>query len=343
MKNSNQKIYLTEKGFMTYQEFVQEIQNRLNERQEQNGNLYSVRTDTVRKIQSSYYGLVVSITSSRIPELGINLKKFFRDFITHRFSIEDVVNEVDQQIHFEIEHASKYDLLNLTNYEYVKNHLGLQIVNMEKNQELLEEIPYTQIADLALVYRIFIDQNTYVLINNKMLKCYDISNEQLHSDAISHAQREKPCNIRKMREVLRELIKKILQDKEMPKEKREEMKNYLAKIESEPPLQMYIAGIDGVYGASVIARPDFLEKATQLMGGDFYVIPSSIHEVIILKDLHKGCIGALEETIWEVNMLKVPEEDFLSNNLYHYDSGNQIFETVADYEQRMENGPEMLM
>lgn len=62
----------------------------------------------------------------------------------------------------------------------------------------------------------------------------------------------------------------------MPKEKREEMKNKLAKVENDPPLQMYIAGIDGVYGASVIARPDFLEKATQLMGGDFYVIPSSI-------------------------------------------------------------------
>ena len=343
MKNSNQKIYLTEKGFMTYQEFVQEIQNRLNERQEQNGNLYSVRTDTVRKIQSSYHGLVVSGTSNPVPELGINLQNFFRDFITHRVSIEDVVNEVDQQIHSEIEHASKYDLLNLMNYEYVKNHLGLQVINMEKNQEFLKKIPYTQIANLALVYRIFIDQNTCALINNNMLKRYGISKEQLHSDAISHAQREKPCFIRKMREVLKELLKNILQEEEMPKEKREKMKNNLAKVENDPPFQMYISGIDGVDGASVIARPDFLKEATQIMGGDFYVIPSSMHEVIILKDLHEGGIEVLEETIREENMLKVSEEEFLSNNLYHYDSNNQIFETAEDYEQRMENGPEMLM
>ena len=79
------------------------------------------------------------------------------------------------------------------------------------------------------------------------------------------------------------------------------------------------------------------------MGGDFYIFPSSIHEVIILKDLHQGDIEALETTIWKVNMLKVPEEDYLSNNLYHYDSSNQIFETAADYEQRMKNGPEIFM
>ena len=42
-------------------------------------------------------------------------------------------------------------------------------------------------------------------------------------------------------------------------------------------------------------------------------------------------------------MLNVSEEDFLSNNLYHYDSSDHIFETVAGYEQRMKNGPEMLM
>ena len=343
MKSSSRSIYLTEEGFMTYQEFVQKVRDRLNERQEQNENLYSVKADTVKKIQGSYYGLVVSMTSNPVADFGVNLEKSFTDFIINKVSIEDVVNEVDQQLHYEIEHVSKYHLSNLKDYEYVKKHLGLQVINMEKNQEVLKNIPYTQIADLALVYRIFVDQNACALINNNMLKRYGISKEQLHSDAISHDQREKPCFIKKMEEVLKELLKKILQDKEMPKEKREEMKNKLAKVENDPPLQMYIAGIDGVYGASVIARPDFLEKATQLMGGDFYVIPSSIHEVIILKDKHQGSIREIEETIWEENMLNVSEEDFLSNNLYHYDSSDHIFETAAGYEQRMKNGPEMLM
>lgn len=328
---------------MTYQEFVIKMQNRLNYRQRQSGNVYSVSADTVKKIQASYYGLLISVSTISDAKWGINLKPYYFEFLVSEVSMDDMVDRIDQGICHEIEHLPKYDLSNIKDYEYVKNHLGLQVINMEKNQEFLKNIPYTQIADLALVYRIFIDQNICALINNNMLKRYGISKEQLHSDAISHDQREKPCFIKKMEEVLKELLKKILQDKEMPKEKREEMKNKLAKVENDPPLQMYIAGIDGVYGASVIARPDFLEKATQLMGGDFYVIPSSIHEVIILKDKHQGSIREIEETIWEENMLNVSEEDFLSNNLYHYDSSDHIFETAAGYEQRMKNGPEMLM
>lgn len=328
---------------MTYQEFVIKMQNRLNYRQKQSGNVYSVSVDTVEKIQASYYGLLISVSTISDAKWGINLKPYYFEFLESEVSMDDMVDRIDQRICYEIEHLPKYDLSNLKDYEYVKNHLGLQVINMEKKQEFLKKIPYTQIADLALVYRIFIDQNTCALINNNMLKCYAISKEQLHSDAISHAQREKPCLIRKMEEVLKELLNNILQEEEMPKEEREEMKNNLAKVENDPPLPMYVAGIDGVYGASVIARPDFLEEATQIMGGDFYVVPSSMHEVIILKDLHEGGIEVLEETIREVNMLKVPEEDFLSNNLYHYDSSNQIFETVEDYGQRMENGPKMLM
>lgn len=328
---------------MTYQEFVIKMQNRLNYRQKQSGNVYSVSVDTVKKIQASYYGLLISVSTISDAKWGINLKPYYFEFLESEVSMDDMVDRIDQRICYEIEHLPKYDLSNLKDYEYVKNHLGLQVINMEKKQEFLKKIPYTQIADLALVYRIFIDQNTCALINNNMLKCYAISKEQLHSDAISHAQREKPCLIRKMEEVLKELLNNILQEEEMPKEEREEMKNNLAKVENDPPLPMYVAGIDGVYGASVIARPDFLEEATQIMGGDFYVVPSSMHEVIILKDLHEGGIEVLEETIREVNMLKVPEEDFLSNNLYHYDSSNQIFETVEDYGQRMENGPKMLM
>ena len=343
MKISNRSLYLTEEGFMTYPEFVTQIQVLINERQKQNENLYSARADTVRKIQGSYYGLVISMISEPTVELGIDLNKFFTGFITHRLSIEDIVNKVDQQLQHEIERISLYDIRSLTNYGYVKSHLGLQVINMEENRELLKEIPYTQIADLALVYRVFEDKNTCALINNKMLKSYGISREQLHSDAMLHVQREKPCYIREMREVMKDIIETNLLEADIPEEEKKEMQKMLDGIENELPIQLYVARIDGVYGASVIARPDFFEEATRIMGGDFYVIPSSMHEVIILKDLHRGDIRELEETIWEVNTLKVAKEDFLSNNLYHYDSNNQIFETATDYEQRMKNDPKMSM
>ena len=206
---------------MTYQEFVIKMQNRLNYRQKQSGNVYSVSADTVEKIQASYYGLLISVSTISDAKWGINLKPYYFEFLESEVSMDDMVDRIDQRICYEIEHLPKYDLSNLKDYEFVKNHLGVQVINMEKNQEVLKNIPYTQIADLALIYRIFTDQNTCALINNDMLKRYGISKEQLHSDAISHAQREKPCFIKKMGEVLKEILIKILQDKETSKEERE--------------------------------------------------------------------------------------------------------------------------
>lgn len=327
---------------MTYQEFVIKMQNRLNYRQKQSGNVYSVSAETVKKIQASYYGLLISVSTISDAKLGINLKPYYFEFLESKVSMDDMVDRIDRRICYEIEHLPKYDLSNLKDYEYVKNHLGLQVINMEINQDLLKRMPYTQIADLALIYRVFLDEKTSVLVNNNMLKHYGISREQLHSDIMSCVQRKAPFFIRQIGEVLVDISEKILKE-EIPEEERKKLKKRIGDIKNDPPFQIYIGGIDGAYGASVIARPDFFEKATQVMGGDFYIIPSSIHEVIILKDLHQGDIEALETTIWKVNMLKVPEEDYLSNNLYHYDSSNQIFETAADYEQRMKNGPEMFM
>ena len=327
---------------MTYQEFVIKMQNRLNYRQKQSGNVYSVSAETVEKIQASYYGLLISVSTISDAKWGINLKPYYFEFLESKVSMDDMVDRIDRRICYEIEHLPKYDLSNLKDYEYVKNHLGLQVINMEINQDLLKRMPYTQIADLALIYRVFLDEKTSALVNNNMLKYYGISRDQLHSDTMSCVQRKAPFFIRQIGEVLVDISEKILKE-EIPEEERKKLKKRIGDIKNDPPLQIYIGGIDGAYGASVIARPDFFEKATQVMGGDFYIIPSSIHEVIILKDLHQGDIEALETTIWKVNMLKVPEEDYLSNNLYHYDSSNQIFETAADYEQRMKNGPEMFM
>lgn len=48
---------------------------------------------------------------------------------------------------------------------------------------------------------------------------------------------------------------------------------------------MFVATVpDKIHGAGVIAYPNFMEDAAEKMGGDFFVLPSSIHEVLLVKD-----------------------------------------------------------
>ena len=106
---------------------------------------------------------------------------------------------------------------------------------------------------------------------------------------------------------------------------------------------VYFAGTDGAYGASVIVRPDFYEKAVQTVGEDFYILPCSINEVLLVSSNKKGAVKDYEDLVKEMNRTVVDEEEYLSDRLYHYDGRNQIFETAADYEKRIRNIPMMSM
>ena len=108
---------------MTYQEFVIKMQNRLNYRQKQSGNVYSVSAETVEKIQASYYGLLIYVSTISDAKWVINLKPYYFEFLESKVSMDDMVDRIDLRICYEIEHLHKYDLSNFKDYEYVKNHL----------------------------------------------------------------------------------------------------------------------------------------------------------------------------------------------------------------------------
>lgn len=312
---------------MTYQTFVQEVQDRLNQRQEQGEGLYSAKADMVTRLQDSYYGLVISTGAEWKINLGVNLKDYYLEAVDSGLSLEEIVDRLDQGISREIRGMSGYDFSKLWDYGYVKDHLGLQVINQEKNRDRLKTIPYTPIADLAVIYRVFPDEKTGALINNGMLQKYGISREQLHEDALACARRKMPFMIRTVKEEMKVLLGKENSPKEADGETAE----------------VYFAGTDGAYGASVIARPDFYEKAVQIAGEDFYILPCSINEVLLVSSNKKGTVEDYENMVKEMNSMVVDEAEYLSDRLYHYDGRNQMFETAADFERRIRNVPMMSM
>lgn len=62
---------------------------------------------------------------------------------------------------------------------------------MEGNEELLKNIPYHQIEDLALTYYILVERNEEgtgkALLSNSWLESIGVSQEQLHQDALENS------------------------------------------------------------------------------------------------------------------------------------------------------------
>ena len=93
----------------------------------------------------------------------------------------------------------------------------------------------------------------------------------------------------------------------------------------------------GCLGAAALFYPNQMEKIAASLGGNYFVLPSSIHEVLILPDDGNLNYMELEQMVKEVNETTVDRKDQLSNNVYYYDSKDRIFSSAAEHAKRSKN------
>ncbi len=177
--------------------------------------------------------------------------------------------------------------------------------------------------NLSLVYRFNVSDQLgdegvggTVLVRNDHLESYGITQEQLHHDAMKIAVSREPYVIRSINSVLAEASGIPFTEPE------------------ESPSVMVATNTSQIYGAAVIAYPDFMEKAAEQFQGDFYILPSSIHDVVLLKDDGQKDYRVLESMVSEVNEEAVIPRERLSDRAYHYDSKEKVFELAETFENR---------
>ena len=99
--------------------------------------------------------------------------------------------------------------------------------------------------------------------------------------------------------------------------------------------QMFVATVsDKVMGAGVLAYQDFMDQAADRIGGSFYILPSSRHEVLLVPDNGQMSLSDLESMVREVNATQVAPEDKLTDSVYHYDAEAKVFELGEKFVNR---------
>lgn len=100
-----------------------------------------------------------------------------------------------------------------------------------------------------------------------------------------------------------------------------------------PP--MYVAtNQDKVQGAAVMFYPEFMDQVAKELGGDIFILPSSVHEVLIFPDDGNMSAQELKEMVTSINATEVAPSDRLADNVYHYDAQEKIFELGEKLEAR---------
>ena len=80
--------------------------------------------------------------------------------------------------------------------------------------------------------------------------------------------------------------------------------------------------------------PYVLRMMGDILEEDFYILPSSIHEVIVVPESKSPVKQDLEEMVREINETQVMENERLTNEVYHYDSKEHVFERADKFEER---------
>ncbi|MCR4831414.1 MAG: DUF5688 family protein [Pseudobutyrivibrio sp.] len=188
-----------------------------------------------------------------------------------------------------------------------------KLINREANAKLLENVPYKEFLDLAIVfYRVLPKDEkeegiTCCIIDNKSLEKLDTSVDELMAYAVENTPKILGLKV----QGILSAIEEYSGDEETVD---------LAGLE-EADIPLYVAtNTNANHGASVLLYRDFLKALSAKLKADLYVIPCSVHEVIVFKAI-TGCqmdTGYLKSLISEVNRKEVPKGDVLSDSLYYF-------------------------
>ena len=310
---------------MDYENFKEQFVEDVKEKLYEQGTEVDITVNTVNKLNESYEAMTVKPEGSNIG-VNIGIDKFY-GATQDGISYDDVVDKAVKAISDGFLNQPQIDVASLTDYDQMKDKLVMEVVSAETNKEMLENVPHQNIEDMAVVYRFVLNSDdegrASILATNQMIENMGVTPEQLHADALENAPRIKPAEIKGMGEVLAEM---------MGVEQAEMMGLYPVRPEDE---QIFVASVpDKVHGAGVLAYQDFMDQAAERAGGDFYILPSSIHEILIVPDNGKMGLSDLENMVKEVNATQVAPADKLTDNVYHYDSQAKIFELGEKFVER---------
>lgn len=204
------------------------------------------------------------------------------------------------------------------NWEDVRGKIEVTVINKAWNADAISGIPHREFLDLVLYCRVIIDRNgngvASTIVRNHMLREWGISEEELWEAAFSNLKTEE-FDIQDVNEVLGFIFREG------------DLSGTLDKNEFEPVLYVLTNKYQN-RGAVGMLRTDLLEKFAEQGGCDLYILPSSIHEVLLLKD-DEMPVDELRRMVRLVNRGVVDEMDRLSDEVYYYRRGSEKVEIAA--------------
>lgn len=319
---------------MKYEQFILDIKDTVERKV---GCDFMVRLNHVIKNNAlELDGLTIRNRNSKISP-NFYLNDYFDRFQDGE-TVEDITDEI-LQLFLEQNNEEEQSQFDINfDFEKIKANIIFRVVNYKKNKKMLLNLPYINFLDLAITFHCLVKKEESgigtIRISNDYMNLWKTSTNELMKIAGENTQRIFPANIRSMNEVIEGILKQDLDyyigDKNPSDFKdftgyssdmteKDMIKSMLKPEKENQQVDMYIlSNSNGINGASTMLYPDVLKVFATEHNSDFYILPSSIHEVILIPYSQKMNKETLKDMVIDVNQTQVPSDEVLSNQVYIY-------------------------
>lgn len=297
---------------MEYREFLENVRKEVESRYDSN---VSVTLNHVMKNNGTELdGITIMEKDKNIaPTIYINS---FYDRYREGGSLKAVVSEIIR-IYNQNKNSININADYFENYENVRKTIVYKLVNYQKNKKLLEDVPYKRVLDLAVVFYCLIEQRKGVsataLIHNEHLRIWNVTEDEIYNDALKNTPVLLAGSIVPMSKILSEIAGTA------PADNDEKVCEYTGE-----DILYVLTNSSRVNGAACILYDNLLKKFANDVHSDLYILPSSVHEVIIVPKKNAFDKSELADMVREVNEQGVSQDEILSDNVYEYNRKNGL-------------------
>lgn len=206
----------------------------------------------------------------------------------------------------------------LDNFEQIKDRVMFKLVHTKNNVQRLKQVPSISFLDLSIVFYLYMDEDSggmmVAQIQNEHLALWETDVQVLYNVALQNMQRVMPAEIKGMNEIIHNL--RCAYGEKMEED------------EGESPFYV-LSTVSGINGAACMLYPGVMAGFAEQRGKDIIILPSSVHEVLLLESVEECDMMQLRQLVSMVNMNEVPLGDILSYSVYKYDLKKGEIRVVA--------------
>ena len=297
---------------MTFQKFTEEVMEMMKGIA---GDRYEIQKEEKLKNNGVRQTGITAVRQGEHVFPIVYLEPYYNDYLYGEGTVCETVEELCEILE---EHLGKslqsLRINDLREWETTKDRVSAKLVNAEMNRELLEQVPHRIVMDLAEIYFVKVGrcgQEGFgtILVRNEQEQAWGVDENILHETAIKNLMEESGEFV-SMAEIMKE-VGKSGRDPEM-----------------DDPEMYVLTNQSRLYGAAELLDGNMLKRIAEQLQGDYMILPSSVHELIVLKDTDRPH-NELADMVKEINSTCLAPDEVLSNHVYRYDRNTREVSIAA--------------